>query len=92
MVRPDGEVAVQYEEMGNPTLTDTGNTVAWELRPDWRSSVPAEGVISMDWSTLTVRPYSLEEAQGEMPARVKLLLAYLATPPEDPGGETTEEE
>lgn len=61
------------------TLRDEKTGVEWQLNENWRSAFKNE-VIPVDevWG----RQYSIEEAQGTVPNRVKLLLAWLVTQPE----------
>lgn len=66
------------------TLRDEKTGLEWDLREDWiRNSIhgePPEMLVYLPYAF--AREYSLEEAQGTVPNRVKLLLAWLVTRPD----------
>lgn len=75
-----GQPLATYDREPTLCVKDEGAGTVWELRPDWREAAAA----GPDGATLPLArafavPYTLEEAQGAMPARVKLLLAWLMT-------------
>jgi hypothetical protein len=76
----DGPAVAGYDEDA-PSVTDLAGAVTWDLRPNWRAEAlkaGPEGSRVLEIGSALAREYSLEEAQGAMPARIKLLLAWLA--------------
>jgi hypothetical protein len=76
----DGPAVAGYDEDA-PSVTDHAGGVTWQLRPNWRAEAlkpAAEGNHTLDIGSALARDYTLEEAQGTMPARIKLFLASLA--------------
>lgn len=65
-------------------MRDEKTGLEWDLREDWiRNSIhgePPEMLVYLPYAF--AREYSLEEAQGTVPNRVKLLLAWLVTRPD----------
>jgi hypothetical protein len=57
-------------------LTDETSALIWRLRDDWQSVV-RNG--TLDLNEVWALPYTLEDAQGTVPNRVKLLLAWVVT-------------
>lgn len=75
-----GDAVAGYDEDAH-ALTDLKTGVAWELRPDWRAEALKPGPLNnrtLDIGAALAREYTLEDAGGTMPVRVKLLLARLA--------------
>jgi hypothetical protein len=77
----DGPAVAGYDEDPTPRVTDAASGVAWELKPDWRARAlrpGPDGSHTLNIPAAMARDYTLEDAQGTVPARVKLLLAHLA--------------
>lgn len=73
----DGKPVVNYDREPILHVKDVASGVVWDLRPNWLEA--ARGAENtLDVAKAFAREYTLEEAQGTAPARVQLLLAYLA--------------
>lgn len=76
-----GDAVAGYNEDA-PSVTDLVSGATWELRPNWRAEALKPGPQSnraLDITAALARDYTLEDAEGTMPVRVKLLLAFVAT-------------
>jgi hypothetical protein len=73
LVSADGHAMVV---VSGATLRDEKTGVEWRVREGWEAAF-RNGAIGLD--DIWALPYSLEEAQGTVPNRVKLLLAWMAT-------------
>lgn len=75
----EGTPLAQYDREPGLHIRDVASGVTWDLLPDWRSRVAREGDrVGFRLAEIYAEAYTLEQAQGAMPARVKLLLAWLA--------------
>lgn len=74
---PDGGTVVEYAALPMNAVCDTATGTTWRLRPNWHETGQAAAFRPSD---LFAETYSLEEAQGVVPNRVLLLLAYLMRP------------
>jgi hypothetical protein len=73
LVAADGRIVVT---LGGDELRDEVSAVVWRLRDDWRSAW-RDGTQKLD--EIWALPYTREDAQGTVPNRVRLLLAWVLT-------------
>lgn len=64
--------------LGERHVSDDVSGVTWELKPDWVSLAQeaADGSLGLNVWDAFARAYSLEDAQGSVPVRVRLMMAW----------------
>jgi hypothetical protein len=70
----DGRVVVTLDE---DRVSDAVSGVTWELKPGWTALAAGtvDGGLELDVWTAFAKPYTLEDAQGAVPVRVRLMMA-----------------
>lgn len=73
MAAADGQAIIR---LAGASLTDVKTGIEWQVRDGWQAAF-RDGTLNLDevWAL----PYTLEDAQGTVPNRVKLMLAWILT-------------
>lgn len=75
----EGKPVANFDREPDFHVKDVASGVMWKLKPDWMNLVESapDGAKTLNvWDAFS-EPYTLEEAQGVVPARVKLMLAWV---------------